>query len=51
METEKQISGKFEWGTTITKAYLPVENTEFFAEWLNADGLAAPICAATCNRC
>ncbi len=32
--------GKFEWGTTITKAYLPVENTEFFGngltlmEWL-----------------
>src|SRR5919107_4830273 len=32
--------GKFEWGTTITKAYLPVENTEFFQnrltlmEWL-----------------
>ncbi|HEU0111057.1 MAG TPA: ATP-binding cassette domain-containing protein [Flavisolibacter sp.] len=33
-------SGKFEWGTTITKAYLPVENNEFFQngltlmEWL-----------------
>jgi ATPase subunit of ABC transporter with duplicated ATPase domains len=32
--------GKFEWGTTITKAYLPLENTEFFQnslslmEWL-----------------
>ena len=32
--------GKFEWGTTITKAYLPVENNEFFGngltlmEWL-----------------
>jgi ATPase subunit of ABC transporter with duplicated ATPase domains len=25
-------SGKFEWGTTITKAYLPVENEEFFKE-------------------
>ena len=23
--------GKFEWGTTITKAYLPNDNTEFFA--------------------
>jgi ATPase subunit of ABC transporter with duplicated ATPase domains len=22
--------GKFEWGTTITKAYLPLENNEFF---------------------
>lgn len=33
-------NGKYEWGTTITKAYLPVENTEFFGhgltliEWL-----------------
>jgi ATPase subunit of ABC transporter with duplicated ATPase domains len=33
-------SGKYEWGTTITKAYLPVENNEFFGngltlmEWL-----------------
>jgi ATPase subunit of ABC transporter with duplicated ATPase domains len=32
--------GKFEWGTTITKAYLPLENNEFFdnklslIEWL-----------------
>ncbi|MBE7173132.1 MAG: ATP-binding cassette domain-containing protein [Williamsia sp.] len=24
--------GKFEWGTTITKAYLPNDNTEFFQE-------------------
>jgi ATPase subunit of ABC transporter with duplicated ATPase domains len=37
---EKADGGKFEWGTTITKAYLPVENTEFFQngltllEWL-----------------
>jgi ATPase subunit of ABC transporter with duplicated ATPase domains len=27
-------SGKFEWGTTITKAYLPQENQEFFTEGL-----------------
>ena len=27
-------AGKFEWGTTITKAYLPIENNEFFAEGL-----------------
>jgi ATPase subunit of ABC transporter with duplicated ATPase domains len=32
--------GKYEWGTTITKAYLPVENNDFFGhgltlmEWL-----------------
>jgi len=30
----KADSGKFEWGTTITKAYLPVENSEFFTEGL-----------------
>jgi len=27
--------GKFEWGTTITKAYLPLENTEFFGNGLS----------------
>jgi ATPase subunit of ABC transporter with duplicated ATPase domains len=27
-------SGKFEWGTTITKAYLPLENNDFFTEGL-----------------
>lgn len=27
--------GKFEWGSTITKAYLPVENNEFFTEGLS----------------
>ncbi|MEJ7767620.1 MAG: ATP-binding cassette domain-containing protein, partial [Chitinophagaceae bacterium] len=26
----KGDSGKYEWGTTITKAYLPNDNTEFF---------------------
>ncbi len=26
--------GMFEWGTTITKAYLPMENNEFFTEGL-----------------
>src|SRR3954454_5960895 len=26
----KQDNGKYEWGTTITKAYLPLENSEFF---------------------
>ena len=25
-------AGKFEWGTTITKSYLPVESSEFFTE-------------------
>jgi ATPase subunit of ABC transporter with duplicated ATPase domains len=27
--------GKYEWGTTITKAYLPVENGAYFKEPLN----------------
>ncbi|HYF31539.1 MAG TPA: ATP-binding cassette domain-containing protein [Chitinophagaceae bacterium] len=37
---ENADTGKFEWGTTITKAYLPLENSEFFTggltlmEWL-----------------
>ncbi|MEI7629051.1 MAG: ATP-binding cassette domain-containing protein [Bacteroidota bacterium] len=28
-------TGKYEWGTTITKAYLPVENNEFFTNGLS----------------
>lgn len=28
-------AGKFEWGTTITKAYLPLENSEFFQQGLS----------------
>ena len=31
----KADTGKFEWGTTITKAYLPQENQEFFTEGLS----------------
>ncbi|HEX5151491.1 MAG TPA: ATP-binding cassette domain-containing protein [Parafilimonas sp.] len=31
---EKAGKGKFEWGTTITKAYLPLENSEYFAQGL-----------------
>lgn len=31
-DKEKADGGKFEWGTTITKAYLPLENNEFFVE-------------------
>lgn len=27
-------NGKYEWGATITKAYLPLENSEFFKEGL-----------------
>ena len=34
-ENETAEAGKFEWGTTITKAYLPVENNQFFTEGLN----------------
>lgn len=28
-------SGQYEWGTTVTTAYLPVENSEFFTNDLN----------------
>jgi ATPase subunit of ABC transporter with duplicated ATPase domains len=28
----KADNGKFEWGTTVTKAYLPVEHNEFFTK-------------------
>jgi ATPase subunit of ABC transporter with duplicated ATPase domains len=31
----KANGGKFEWGTTITKAYLPLENNEFFTNGLS----------------
>ncbi|MBH2004474.1 MAG: ATP-binding cassette domain-containing protein [Sphingobacteriia bacterium] len=31
----KADAGKYEWGTTITKAYLPQENSEFFTEGLS----------------
>ncbi|WP_298297989.1 ATP-binding cassette domain-containing protein [Hydrotalea sp.] len=30
----KPETGKYEWGTTITKAYLPIENSEFFEQGL-----------------
>lgn len=32
---EQPNGGKFEWGTTITTAYLPVENSEYFKTDLN----------------
>lgn len=31
----KADNGKFEWGTTVTTAYLPLENNEFFQNDLN----------------
>ncbi len=30
-EINKPDAGEIEWGTTVTKAYLPVDNNEFFA--------------------
>jgi ATPase subunit of ABC transporter with duplicated ATPase domains len=30
----KAEAGKYEWGTTVTKAYLPVEHNDFFTEGL-----------------
>ncbi|TWI83168.1 ATPase subunit of ABC transporter with duplicated ATPase domains [Lacibacter cauensis] len=34
-DEEKADAGKYEWGSTITKAYLPVEHNSFFTEGLN----------------
>ncbi|HJV19237.1 MAG TPA: ATP-binding cassette domain-containing protein, partial [Sediminibacterium sp.] len=34
-ENAQADAGKYEWGTTITKAYLPQENSEFFIEGLS----------------
>jgi ATPase subunit of ABC transporter with duplicated ATPase domains len=31
----KPATGKFEWGTTVTTAYLPLENNDFFQNDLN----------------
>lgn len=31
----KADEGKFEWGTTVTSAYLPIENSKYFTEGLN----------------
>ncbi len=32
---EKADAGSYEWGSTITKAYLPVEHNSYFAQGLN----------------
>jgi len=32
---EQPDSGKFEWGSTVTTAYLPLENSDFFTKELN----------------
>ena len=32
---EQADHGSYEWGTTITHAYLPIENSQFFGEELN----------------
>ncbi|WP_026770224.1 ABC-F family ATP-binding cassette domain-containing protein [Asinibacterium sp. OR53] len=34
-DNAKADAGKYEWGTTITRAYLPLENNEFFTQGLN----------------
>ena len=34
-EEEKPASGEFKWGVTITTAYLPLDNTEYFQSELN----------------
>lgn len=35
MELEQPDSGSFNWGTTITRSYLPNDNTSYFSEDLN----------------
>ncbi len=35
METVNPQAGKFKWGVTITTAYLPLDNTDFFESDLN----------------
>lgn len=35
MEEEKASTGSFEWGITISKAYLPMDNTEYFQKQLS----------------
>ncbi len=35
MEEEKATTGGFEWGVTISKAYLPMDNTEYFEKDLS----------------
>jgi ATPase subunit of ABC transporter with duplicated ATPase domains len=38
---DKADKGKYEWGVTITKAYLPIDNSKFFnTEWTLFDWLA-----------
>jgi len=34
-ENEKADSGTYDWGITISKAYLPLDNTKFFKTKLN----------------
>jgi ATPase subunit of ABC transporter with duplicated ATPase domains len=34
-ENDKPDTGSFEWGVTITKAYLPLDNSQFFETKLN----------------
>ncbi|MFT3903815.1 MAG: ATP-binding cassette domain-containing protein [Niabella sp.] len=34
-DKQKADAGSFEWGTTVTTAYLPIENSEYFKEDLN----------------
>ena len=40
---EKPDHGTFEWGQTIVKAYLPLENEKFFEKEMSSDRLAGSI--------
>ena len=44
----KADNGNYEWGTTVTTAYLPLENSEFFNENLTLDGLASSMGTCIC---
>ena len=46
---EQADSGKYEWGTTVTSAYLPNDNSKYFEHSLTPDGLATPVCTTTRN--
>ena len=39
----KPDHGSFEWGQTIVKAYLPLENEKFFEKDMSLDRLAGTV--------
>jgi ATPase subunit of ABC transporter with duplicated ATPase domains len=47
----KADHGKYEWGTTITSAYLPNDNSGIFYRFPQLDGLVTPVCSTTNEGC